>query len=132
MTSKERCSLYVNYRYIAQRCIQNTVKQLRRSFFWTLVYEYKPLGNYFCKKSPSWVFERVLIMSMKFMWYYIFYAIVVSKKWRLSATLAGVEALIKKLRFMGMNFSTRSQTKISPSKAITYPRHFFVDKETKR
>ena len=33
---------------------------------------------------------------------------------------------------MRMNFSTRSQTKVSPTKAITYPRHIFVDREAKK
>ena len=32
---------------------------------------------------------------------------------------------------MGINFSARSRTKISPRKAVTYPRHFFVDREVK-
>ena len=31
-----------------------------------------------------------------------------------------------------INFPTRSQTKISPTKAVTYPRHFFVDREVKK
>ena len=33
---------------------------------------------------------------------------------------------------MEINFPTRSQTKISPKKAVTYPRHFFVDREVKK
>ena len=33
---------------------------------------------------------------------------------------------------MATNFPTRSQTKISPTKAVTYPRHFFVDREVKK
>ena len=45
--------------------------------------EYKPLANYFCKKAPPWMFGRVLNTSVKFMLYYIFYAIVVSKKQKL-------------------------------------------------
>ena len=28
---------------------------------------------------------------------------------------------------MGINFPTRSQTKIGSTKAVTHPRHFFVD-----
>ena len=46
-----------------------------------------------------------------------------------SATLPGVS---KTLHFMATNFPTRSQTKISPTKAVTYPRHFFVDREVKK
>ena len=30
---------------------------------------------------------------------------------------------------MGINFPTRSQTRISPTKAVMYLRHFFVDRE---
>ena len=45
-----------------------------------VVYDYKLFANYFCKKAPSWMLDRVLNRSMKFMWYYIFYAMVVSKK----------------------------------------------------
>ena len=33
---------------------------------------------------------------------------------------------------MKINFLMRSQTKISPTKAVTYPRHFFVDREIKK
>ena len=33
---------------------------------------------------------------------------------------------------MEINFPTRSQTKISPTKAVTYQRHFFVDREVKK
>ena len=33
---------------------------------------------------------------------------------------------------MGINFSRRSQTRINPTKAITYPWHFFVDREVKK
>ena len=33
---------------------------------------------------------------------------------------------------MEINFPTRSQTKISPTKAVTYPRHFFVDREIRK
>ena len=33
---------------------------------------------------------------------------------------------------MGINFLTRSQTKISPTKAVTYTRHFSVDREVKK
>ena len=33
---------------------------------------------------------------------------------------------------MGINLPTRSQTKISPTKAVMYPRHFFVDREVKK
>ena len=34
---------------------------------------------------------------------------------------------------MGVNFPTRSQTKISHSKAVVaYPRHFFVDRVVKK
>ena len=33
---------------------------------------------------------------------------------------------------MGINFPTRSEIKISPTKAVTSPRHFFVDREVKK
>ena len=33
---------------------------------------------------------------------------------------------------MGLNFTTRSSTKVSPTKAVTYPRHFFVNRELKK
>ena len=33
---------------------------------------------------------------------------------------------------MGVNFPTRSQTKISLAKAVTYARHFFVDRVGKK
>ena len=33
---------------------------------------------------------------------------------------------------MGINIPTRSETKISPTEAVTYPRHFFVDKKVKK
>ena len=33
---------------------------------------------------------------------------------------------------MGINFLMRSQTEISPTKAETYPRQFFVDREVKK
>ena len=33
---------------------------------------------------------------------------------------------------MGINFPTRSQTKISPTKVVTYPRHFSVEGEVKK
>ena len=33
---------------------------------------------------------------------------------------------------MGINFLTRSETKISPIKAVTYPRYSFVDREVKK
>ena len=33
---------------------------------------------------------------------------------------------------MGINFLTRTQTKISPTKAITYSWHFFVDRKVKK
>ena len=49
-----------------------------------------------------------------------------------SATLPGVETLIKNFHFVGNNFPTRSQTKSSPTKAVTYPRHFFIDREVKK
>ena len=32
---------------------------------------------------------------------------------------------------MGINFPMRCQRKISPTKALMYPRHFFVDREVK-
>ena len=34
--------------------------------------------------------------------------------------------------FMEINFLMRSQTKISPTKAVMYPRHFFVGREVKK
>ena len=33
---------------------------------------------------------------------------------------------------MGINFPKRSQTKTSPTKAVTYTKHFFVDREVKK
>ena len=67
-TTKENCRLlYGIYRYIFQRHIQNPVKYLRRSFFGKIANEYKLLANYICKKAPSWMFDRVLNTSMKFM-----------------------------------------------------------------
>ena len=33
---------------------------------------------------------------------------------------------------MEINFPTRSQTKISLTKAVTYPRHYFVDREVEK
>ena len=30
---------------------------------------------------------------------------------------------------MGINFPTRSKTKISPPKAVTYSRYFFVERD---
>ena len=50
---KKNCRLYGIYSYIIQRCIQNPVKHLRRSFFGKIVNEYKLLANYICKKALS-------------------------------------------------------------------------------
>ena len=33
---------------------------------------------------------------------------------------------------MGINFPTRSKIKISPPKAVTYSRYFFVDRDMKQ
>ena len=33
---------------------------------------------------------------------------------------------------MGISFPTKSQTEISPTKAVTYPRHFFANREVKK
>ena len=52
---------------VVQKRTQNSVKHLRRSFFGKIVYDYKPLANYFCKKAPSWMLDRILNRSMKFM-----------------------------------------------------------------
>ena len=60
--------------------------------------------------GPFWMFDRGLKTSMKFMWYYIFYVMVVSKKNSsftkvmtsiVSATLPGVETLIQNPPFYG-------------------------------
>ena len=50
---KKNCRLYGIYSYIIQRCIQNPVKHLTRSFFGKIVNEYKLLANYICKKALS-------------------------------------------------------------------------------
>ena len=72
-TPKENCRLsYGIYKYIVQRRIQKPAKSLTRGFFGKIASEYKLLSDYICKKTPSWMFDRVFNMSMKFMGYYIF------------------------------------------------------------
>ena len=105
-TPNENCRLWYGiYRYIVQRRIQNPVKHLRRGFFGKIANdEYKLLSDYIYKKNPSWMFDRVLNRSMKFMRYYIFYVMVVSKVMTsiISATLPGVETLITNPPFIGI------------------------------
>ena len=80
-TPKENCRLWYGiYRYIVQTCVQNPVKHLRRIFFGKIANDYKLFSDYTCEKTPSWMFDRVLNTYMKFMWYYIFYVMVISKQ----------------------------------------------------
>ena len=71
---------YGIYRYIIQGRIQNLVKHFRWDFFGKIANEHKLLSDNICKKIALWIFDRVVNTSMKFMWFYIFYAMVVSRK----------------------------------------------------
>ena len=44
--------------------IQNPIKHLRQVFFGKIANEHKLLSDYICKKTPLWMFDRVLNTSM--------------------------------------------------------------------
>ena len=79
------------------------------------------------------MFDRVLNTSMKFMWYYIFYVIVVSKNSSFtkvitsiaSATLPGVEKLIKNPPFYENKFCEQIWNKNFPHQGSNVPKVFF-------
>ena len=106
-TPKENCRLWYGiYRYIVQRRVQNPVKHLRRDFFGKTANQSKLLSDYICKKTPSWMFDRVVNTSEIYvilyilLWWFLennsFTKVMTSI---VSATLTGMETLITNLPF---------------------------------